>query len=128
MRYHTLTSISMEMSKRTLIVCLGCYLWWRWIKGYNDIKVVYKGVEMNITRCKVTKPPTLYHASKHYRFGCLQRYYPGKKSAHLFYPHRGYYTQEAPQRILETSLKNMRPFLAGKTPQNDLKLTCKKEC
>lgn len=42
-------------------------------------------------------------------------------------PHMAYYTKEALNRILDISVLNMQQFIKGDTPQNCLRLQCKKE-
>ncbi|MBD3790062.1 MAG: lactate dehydrogenase [Campylobacterales bacterium] len=50
-----------------------------------------------------------------------------QKENFFFTPHMAYYTKEALERILMISLENMEQFLAGKIPQNCLRLSCAKE-
>lgn len=45
----------------------------------------------------------------------------------LHTPHMAYYTEEALNRILDISLKNMKQFIQGDIPQNCLKIQCTKE-
>ncbi|HEO98044.1 MAG TPA: lactate dehydrogenase [Epsilonproteobacteria bacterium] len=97
------------------------------INMHNSALIKPKAVIINIARCEVMEPLLYITLPNTIASDVCNDITLARKENFFYTPHMAYYTQEALQRILETSLKNMQQFLTGKTPQNCLKLACEKE-
>ena len=93
----------------------------------NSALIKPEAVIINIARCEVMEPLLYITLHNTIASDVCNDITLARKENFFYSPHMAYYTQEALQRILDTSLKNMQQFLAGKTPQNSLKLACEKE-
>ncbi|MDD3591252.1 MAG: NAD(P)-dependent oxidoreductase [Sulfurovum sp.] len=97
------------------------------INMHNSALIKPEAVIINIARCEVMEPLLYITLPNTIASDVCNDITLARKENFFYTPHMAYYTQEALQRIMETSLKNMQQFLAGKTPQNSLKLMCEKE-
>lgn len=93
----------------------------------NSALIKPEAVIINVARCEVIEPLLYVTLPNNIASDVCDEITLAKKENFFYTPHMAYYTEEALQRILETSLENMQQFLAGETPQNCLKLACAKE-
>ena len=97
------------------------------VNMHNSTLIKPEAIIINIARCEVMEPLLYITLSNIIASDVCNDITLARKENFFYTPHMAYYTREALQRILDTSLKNMQQFLAGKTPQNCLKLACEKE-
>ncbi|MBD3791419.1 MAG: lactate dehydrogenase [Campylobacterales bacterium] len=97
------------------------------INMHNSALIKPEAIIINIARCEVMEPLLYITLSNIIASDVCNDITLARKENFFYTHHMAYYTREALQRILDTSLKNMQQFLAGKTPQNCLKLACAKE-
>jgi D-lactate dehydrogenase len=97
------------------------------INAHNGAFIKPEAIIINVARCEVIEPLLYITLPNIIASDVCDDITLARKENFFYTPHMAYYTQEALQRIVEISLENMLQFLAGKTPQNCLKLACAKE-
>ena len=97
------------------------------INAHNASFIRPEAIIINVARCEVIEPSLYITLPNSIASDVCSDITLAKQKNFFYTPHMAYYTREALQRILEISLQNMEQFIAGKTPQNCLKLACEKE-
>lgn len=93
----------------------------------NSMLIQPETIIINTARCEVMDPSLYITLPNMIASDVCDDITLARKENFFYTPHMAYYTEEALQRILETSLLNLKQFISGKRPQNCLKFECAKE-